>query len=434
MSTFFTRSGGSPPRRPPVKRAFSGLVGRFDATQEIPPRFIGRSFLQAIPIDVAILLDGRTSALPMFTMTAEQIRKTKYDEKMRQKALKEKMVKLVALAYPKSSKAKRNRIVEDALKDETLTAWDLNRMLKAVVEHREQEQMFASALTNPDGTKDSDSVDESHRHPIYASGAPDSDRAARERVFDRDGAAGDNSAKGKHQDANAIKLINNWRTEIHAVADHVIKTGGDLITAGYTYKGVTMRLCTWLAFLELFPEDDPDRTRQMIAAFLSDDSDAADDQGHRRHVVPRGTNPKHYEDNDEEDNQTSFGFKVVTGERGNLELPEETDLGKEITKQTRALVQKEILRKEVEDFYKRNEPVDLSPTSCPACIKIDGVLYHCQMDRSHRGTLGGLFENRVVGTDHQTFVPNPDPEDSRPVPLWFSDESVGKLLETQNSL
>lgn len=116
-----------------------------------------------------------------------------------------------------------------------------------------------------------------------------------------------------------------------------------------------------------------------------------------------------------------------------MRFPEETPLGKKITKQTKELIKKEKLRKEVEDFYKRNEPEDTSPTSCPACIEINGAMYRCQMDRSHRGALGGLFENRVVGTNHLTFVPNPDPEDSRPVALAFSDESVGKLLEAQKS-
>lgn len=315
MSTFYNRGGSSPPPKPSVKHAFTGLVGRFGA-EDVPLRFIGRSLIESIPVDLEVLLDGRAAAQPLFTMTAEQIRKAKYDERMRQKALTEKMVKLVALAYPKASKSKRNSIVEDALKDETLTAWGLSRVIKAVVDFKEKEQMYASALTNLDGTKMKDGANESHRHPIYAGVSSDIVRwAQREHVFD-------GNPPRKENDANAIELINNWRNEIHSVADQVMKAGGDLMMTGYSYKGVTMRLCTWLAFLELFPEDDPGATRQMIGAFLSPE-DGGPDRTKGAGVVSRRKAPVHKrttegKNDDGRNSQSSLASEAICGSQKRL--------------------------------------------------------------------------------------------------------------------
>ena len=120
MSTFFTRSGGSPPRRSPVKRAFSGLVGRFQT--EVPPRFIGRSFLQAIPIDTAALLDGCTDPRVTFTMSAAAIRAAKWRAKQGEEFKKHESERKATERAATAAESDRVEQLEDVLKKDPTNA------------------------------------------------------------------------------------------------------------------------------------------------------------------------------------------------------------------------------------------------------------------------------------------------------------------------
>ncbi len=370
-----------PPRKPPAKRLYKvgfGGVGIVDTELEKKNKEEQEARDQAMAeaqagteVDLQLALVERAADEEQ----KAQWRKAsqKYDEKKREETLVEKLLVLVKYTHPGAGPGRRAQIVEDILKEENRpTAWEVNHMI-AVATEDVAGQMYASALTNPDGTKMSfRPTAESHRHPLYTSLDDNSNAEARESLLKGD-------PPGKDQEPNAMKLIAQWRNFIQANVDEIRKLYGadaDLSKYGLVYMDQSMRLSEWLELLALFPADDEEITRYMIYLIFS----GADkkgftvpdhEKGKRRRVKPKnGGNPANDvgRGDPQQDSESGKGGSFVHNDKGVRtykpagekraplkpgslgEEPKETKLGRKMRRMGKKILAEEQLRQEVEAF------------------------------------------------------------------------------------